>query len=182
MTDALHLIAVARYTARMGDPPVEDVEPIIEQFTGIVHLLHLGAPPYADFSTWGPYGVRNKKRLKLGGIHIAGDGTFEKCEQFGPKTYECWARAYRVLHTCLVMHDTVLPSQFGQYMSLTKSFHDDFGPRCWPTIYQADVRCRQERMQTVRRKIVMLRNENAATAAAQGFDPATPWRYIWREA
>ena len=31
MTDALHLEAVARHTARMGAEPVEDVEPSIEQ-------------------------------------------------------------------------------------------------------------------------------------------------------
>ena len=28
----------------------------------------------------------------------------------------------------------------------------------------------------------MLHNDNAVLAAAQGFGPATPWRYIWREA
>ena len=43
-------------------------------------------------------------------------------------------------------------------MTMIKGFHDDYGHRCWPTIHQADVRCRQERMQTIRRNIVMLYN------------------------
>ena len=68
MTDAFHMAAVTRYIARMGAEPFEDVEPSLEQYTSIVHLLTLGAPPYTDFSVWGPYAIRNKKRLKLGGF------------------------------------------------------------------------------------------------------------------
>jgi hypothetical protein len=54
MTEALHMAAVERYINRMGAEPVEDVEPSLEQYTSIVHLLTLGAPPYADFSVWVP--------------------------------------------------------------------------------------------------------------------------------
>jgi hypothetical protein len=52
VTDAVHLAAVVRYSDRMGSEPVEDVEPSLEQYTSIVHLLGLGAPPYVDFSIW----------------------------------------------------------------------------------------------------------------------------------
>jgi hypothetical protein len=45
MTEALHMRAIERYIHRMGAEPVEDVEPSLEQFTSIVHLLTLGAPP-----------------------------------------------------------------------------------------------------------------------------------------
>jgi hypothetical protein len=131
---------------------------------------------------WGPYAVRNKKRLKLGGFHITDGGVFERCEQFGPPCLETWMKAYKVLHTCLVMSDSVLPSQLEQYAALIKGYHDDFGSKCWPTIYQADVRCRQERMQALRRKIVMIHNDSPNLAAAQGFDPLHPWRYVWKAA
>jgi hypothetical protein len=80
------------------------------------------------------------------------------------------------------MNDSVLPSQLEQYAALIKGYHDDFGSKCWPTIYQADVRCRQERMQALRRKIVMLHNDSPNLAAAQGFDPVFPWRYVWKAA
>ena len=52
VTDAVHLAAVVRYSDRMGSEPVEDVEPSLEQYTSIVHLLGLGAPPYVDLSIW----------------------------------------------------------------------------------------------------------------------------------
>jgi hypothetical protein len=81
-----------------------------------------------------------------------------------------------------VMSDSVLPSQLEQYAALIKGYHDDFGPKCWPTIYQADVRCRQERMQALRRKIVMLHNDSPNLAAAQGFDQLFPWRFVWKAA
>ena len=100
--DALHLAATARYTARLGGPPTEDVEPSTEQYTGVVHIISLDAPPYVDFSILGPYAVRNKKRMKLSGFHISDDGTLEKCEIFGPPSIDAWSRAYKVLRTVLV--------------------------------------------------------------------------------
>ncbi len=76
---------------------------------------------------WGPYAVRRKKRLKLGGFHITDGGVFERCEQYGPPCFESWLKAYKVLHTCLVMSDSVLPSQLEQYAALIKGYNDDFG-------------------------------------------------------
>ena len=130
----------------------------------------------------GPFAIHNKKRLKLGGMHITDSGVFERCEQFGPPCYETWAKAYKVLHSCLVMCDAVLPSQLDAYAAMIKGYSDDFGAKCWPTIYQADVRCRQERMQALRRKIVLLHNDSPNLAAAQGFDQLYPWRFVWKAA
>jgi len=76
------------YDDRMGEVPTEDSEPSSEQFTGIAHLISLHSPPYADFSVFGPYAVRNRKRMHLNGFHMYENGTLQKCELFGPPNYE----------------------------------------------------------------------------------------------
>ena len=54
------------YETRMGKPPSEDREPSAEQITAIKHLLSLSAPPYVDFSVFGPRCIRMRKRMRQG--------------------------------------------------------------------------------------------------------------------
>ena len=49
------------YTNRMGKAPAEDREPSIEQITAIQYLLTQSAPPYVDFSVFGPHSLRMRK-------------------------------------------------------------------------------------------------------------------------
>jgi len=171
-----------RYEARMGKPPSEERKPSIDQFTGIRHLLSLHAPPFADFSVFGPHSIRLRKRMRLGGFFLSGDGTLQKCELFGPVSYIDWAKSYRVLCTVLLMLEAVFPEELDAYEAHIHEFSTRYGERCWPTIYQADVRMRQERMQTLRRRGASMHATDPAAAARAGFDPAVPWRFVWNEA
>ena len=54
--------------------------PSTEQYTGVAHLFSLHSPPYAGFFVFGPYVIRNRKRMRLNGYRIAGDGALHKCE------------------------------------------------------------------------------------------------------
>ena len=171
-----------KYEERMGKPPNEDREPSIDQYTGIAHLISLQAPPYADFSVFGPHSIRLRKRMRLGGFFIAADGTLEKCELYGPTSLAEWSRSYRVLSTILIMQEAVFPEELDAYHNHISDYATRYGDRCWPTIYQADVRMRQERMQTIRRRGVQSHNADPQAAALAGFDVNKPWRYVWSQA
>jgi len=171
-----------KYENRMGKPPLVDREPSVDQYTGIAHLISLQASPYADFSAFGPHGIRLRKRMRLGGFLIAADGTLEKCELFGPTSASDWSRSYRVLSTILIMQEAVLPEELDAYHNHIADYAARYGDRCWPTIYQADVRMRQERMQTIRQRCVQLHNADPQAAIRAGFDVNKPWRYVWTQA
>ena len=173
--------AYAKYETKMGGPPAEDKEPSIEQFTGVLHLLNLQAPPYVDFSIFGPHSIRLRKRMKLGGFHITQNGTFEKCELYGPATFTDWMKSYRVLSTVLIMLEAVEPEELEAYADLIRGYVSRYSSTAWPTIYQADVRQRQERSQHHRRIGVKMHNADPAVAKAHGYDDATPWRYVWKK-
>ena len=174
--------AYLKYSERMGKPPAEDREPSIEQVTAIQHLLKSSAPPYADFSVFGPHSIRMRKRMKLGGFFLATDGSLQECELFGPSSFADWSKSYKVLATILLMLEQVWPEELDGYHELIKEYAGRYGPNGWPTVYQADVRCRQEKMQIIRRHGVELWNTDQAAAARAGFNPDFPWRYVWSNA
>ena len=112
--------------------------------------------------------------MRLNGFHIADNGTLARCEMYGPPNLEVWERAYKVLATVLIMQEAVRPGELDRYEAMIREFVNTYGVDGWPTIYQADVRCRQERMQTLRRKGMRLHNIGPNSAIAAGFDLARP--------
>ena len=169
------------YETRMGKPPAEDREPSVDQITAIQFLLAQSAPPYVDFSVFGPHSIRLRKRMKLGGFYLSSDGSLQRCELFGPSTFSDWSKCYKVLTVALIMLEAVMPEELDAYHEVIREFAGRYGDRCWPTIYQADVRMRQERMQAIRRRGVALWNQDQAAATRAGFSNALPWRYAWNE-
>ena len=171
-----------KYETRMGKPPSEDREPSVDQHTGIAHLISLQAPPHADSGVFGPLSIRLRERMRLGGFFIAADGTLEKCELVGPTSASDWSRSYRVLLTMLIMQEAVFPEELDAYHNHLASYASRYGDRCWPTIHQAEVRVRQERMQTIRRRSVQIHNADPQAAIQAGFVENKPWRYVWSQA
>eukprot|EP00974_Lingulodinium_polyedra_P107301 10386000-Lingulodinium_polyedra.AAC.1 len=51
------------YSTLRGGLPAREVEPSAEQLAAVKQLLDSGAPPYVDFSVFGPYGRRMLRRL-----------------------------------------------------------------------------------------------------------------------
>jgi len=95
--------AYLKYSEKMGKPPAEDREPSFEQVIAIQHLLKSSAPPYADFSVFGPHPIRMRERMKLGGFPLAADGSLQKCELFGLSSFADWSKSYKVLATILII-------------------------------------------------------------------------------
>jgi len=171
-----------KYENRMGKPPFRRSRTSVDQYSGIAHLISLQAPSYADLSVFGPRSIRLRKRMRLGDFFIAADGTLEKCELYGPTSASDWNRSYRVLSTILVMQGAVFPEELDAYHNHIADYAARYGDRCWPTIYQVDVRMRQERMQTIRRRGVQIHNADPQAAIRAGFVENKPWRYVWTQA
>eukprot|EP00969_Alexandrium_andersonii_P371161 15478892-Alexandrium_andersonii.AAC.1 len=51
------------YKATRGDYPHRDMEPTPDQLSAVKQLIACGAPPYVDFSLFGPHGHRLLKKL-----------------------------------------------------------------------------------------------------------------------
>ena len=89
--------AYTRYKLKLGTLPSPGDEPTEDQLTAVDHLLNAGVPPYVDFSIFGPFPLRLRKRLMLRGLALAGDGTVTRQEIYGPPSFDEWMRSYRVL-------------------------------------------------------------------------------------
>jgi len=169
----------AKYEDRMGNPPFRAS---VDQYTGIAHLFSLQAPPHADFGAFDPHSIRLHERMRLGSFFIAADGTLEKYERYGPTSASDWNRSYRFLSTILIMQEAEFPGELNAYHNHIADYAARHGDRCWPAIYQADVRMRPEHMQTIRRRGVRIHNAGPQTAIGAGFDETKPWRYVWTQA
>ena len=79
------------------------------------------------------------------------------------------------------MFEQISPAKLDMYEKLIRQYHERYGRVCWPIIYQADVRARQEQVERVRRR----GQESFDTAQRAGlshdFDPARPWEWVWGE-
>eukprot|EP00435_Cladocopium_sp_Y103_P055167 s446_g18.t1 len=165
-----------------GERPPKDCEPTAEQLSGLIHVMSVGQPPYTDFSVFGPFGHRMMKRIKLSGCNIERDGSLRTVELYGPPNFGAWLQSYNVLLTALVMVDAVDLGHLQTYRAHVERMAERYGPRVWSIVYQADVRCRLEQMERLKRKLVA---ENEAAVAAGGstdYDEKRPWNAVWARA
>ena len=162
-----------------GEMPPKDAEPTTEQVSAVLHLLGEGMPPYVDFAVFGPFAQRMQKRLKMSGLSIGRDGVLRNIELHGPSNITLWLGYYNVLMNTLVMVNAVDLGVLLKYRGHVERLHDRYSDKVWTVLYQADVRCRLELMERIRRTI---QAEHAAGAAPSGFDPARPWNLVWQRA
>ena len=116
------------FKAEIGTLPVAGEGPIEEQLTVVAHLLEFGVPLCVDFSIFGPYAMRLRKRLRLRGLMLGGDGAIERQEMYGPPNIHEWCRCYWVLTTCVTILGAVSPSRLQQYADLVCEYVQRYGP------------------------------------------------------
>lgn len=171
----------ARYEAVFGagERPAKDCEPTTEQISCVAHLLSQGQPPYTDFSIFGPFGHRIMKRIKLQGMAIDRDGSLKMIELYGPNNLGTWLASYNVLLNILVMLDAVDLGHLQKYRSHVERLAERYGPKVWSVIYQADVRCRLEHMERIRRTLQADHDKAEAAGKDTDFDKDRPWNATW---
>ena len=79
-----------------------------------------------------------------------------------------------MLCVALVVMDGVSPARLAAFIGRIKRLSPRYASQCSPAIYQADVRCRLERMRWLRRSGVELWPIYKPTAARRSFKPDKP--------
>jgi hypothetical protein len=80
------------------------------------------------------------------------------------------------------MHKAVKRAHLDAYRDFIIELHNTFGDRFWVLLYQADVRMRQEWMDTCRRTLIGQHAHMVDMGGRTAFDPAQPWNMVWAEA
>jgi len=174
--------AYDRYRLVFGTMPPPNEELTNEQLTAVKALLDADRAPYVDFAVWGPFGCRLAKKLKLHGVSFSSDGTLVPIELAGPPGHDQWQKAYLCLRTALVSWNAVDLGRIDQYAAMVARYCERYGAGCWLQVYQADVRCRGEHMERIRRRGDEARARALAAGGTHAMDPARPWDWVWGEA
>ena len=165
-----------------GERPSKDCEPTVEQITGLMHVVGQGSPPYADFSIFGPFGHRMMKRIKLSGYTLDRDGSLKTMEMYGPNNLTAWLQSFNVLMTVLIMIDAVDLGHLQKYKAHIERLAERYGVKVWSIVYQADVRCRLEHMERLKRDLVAEHEKITNAGGTSTFNPKRPWNAVFAKA
>ena len=175
-------VAYTNFKAVFGTVPPPDQELTGEQLTAVKTLLDNDLVPYVDFAVWGPHGGRMMRKLKLHGVTFSSDGSLIPMEVNGPPGYDQWLGSYLCLRTALISWQAIDLGKLDAYSSMIGRYVSRYGSSAWLQIYQADVRCRSEHMERIRRR----GEEEAAISRAAGHThsmvASRPWDWVWAEA
>eukprot|EP00969_Alexandrium_andersonii_P119424 5279961-Alexandrium_andersonii.AAC.1 len=71
------------------------MEPTPDQLSAVSQLIESGAPPYVDFSLFGPHGRRLLKKLMFTAFtYLQDSGTYQPQELPGPPSFEAWWKCW----------------------------------------------------------------------------------------
>jgi hypothetical protein len=176
------LIMNARYVKAMEVMPPVAKAVTIEQLTALEYTVRNGRPPNADFAIFKKHGGRTARAMAFTGLITVPGGTMKSVEILGPPDLATWKESYDCLFTALIMLDVVRRPALAAYRAHIISLHEQYGPKCWALLYQADARCRAEHMDRLR--YLLLARHNAALMSGQltDFDVQHPWDSVWAKA
>jgi hypothetical protein len=176
------LVMNARYIQVMETPPPTSKSVTREQLTALKFTMEQGRVIYADFAIFGKHQTRRARAMAFKGLIITAGGTLHNTEILGPATLELWKESYDCLFTALIMLDAVRRPQLAAYRAKICLLHAQYGPQCWALLYQADVRCRSELMDTLRYQLQAKHNATLAQGLPSAFDDTRPWDGVWAAA
>ena len=173
--------AYATYRAVFGTVPPPDEELTVEQLTAVKTMIDADMVPYVDFAVWGAHGGRLMRKLKLHGNTFTHDGTLQPIEVSGPPSFDHWLSSYLCLRTALVSWQVVDLGRVDAYARLIGRYVARY-EGSWFQIYQADVRCRSEHMERIRRRGEEERAVTELAGHVHALTTAKPWDWVWAEA
>ena len=171
MAEARKTYLVKMHTKRI---PMED-EPTAEQLSALHTLVKEKGPPCVDFAVWGPYNDRVRKAMSHRGYTFGPDGKLTPEEFRGPPTIEQWSACWRVFMCGMIMLNEAEHPTLEAYGRHINKLARQFGEKCWPTIYQAEVRFRREMLSRVRDEQEELLQQALEANGTHPFDPERPW-------
>ena len=175
-------LAYARYLRVMEVMPSPETNVTTEQLACLDYMVKSHRVPYADFSVWQKFGTRCLRKHSFTGMMGQADGSYKTVEVLGPASYEAWCESYEVLCTGLLMLDVVRRPRLIAYRALIQEFSELHGPQGWALLYQADVRCRQEWMESIRCRLQLAHTTALALGTHTSFRADKPWDSVWEAA
>ena len=113
----------ADYKAKYGDFPSPEADPSADQLASIKQVVASGSAPYADFSLFGPHGLRLLRKQTFTSYQLnAAMGEWTKREQPGPASYHNWMEAWKVLRTSLLLLEVADAERLDAYAEHVRSF------------------------------------------------------------
>ena len=179
LPDALKLNEwTQRYIAVMGAPPQEEEEPTDAQLAALHHRVAVQKqPPYVDFSVWLPFGRRVLKNQKFRAFLPIGDGSFVMKELPGPQNLQQWMVSWRVFKAACICLNIVTLAALQLYEKVIEKLVIQW-PKAWGLIAQADDKARAEKLEKIRRSIVL--DIASGGAPPREFSEDEPWTACFR--
>ena len=164
--------------AVMGAPPLEEEEPNEAQLSALNRRVNvLKQPPYADFGVWLPFARRTQKAQKFRAFLPVGDGSYVVREMPGPQNMIQWLASWKVYKVALIMLDIASLASLQLYEKTMERLVMQW-PKCWHLIVMADDKGRAERLEKIRRRMLM--DEEAGRQVPADWNKDKPWTSCFR--
>ena len=161
------------YVALMGSPPPEEEEPSESQLAAINRKVNeLNQSPYCDFGIWLPFARRTQRAQKFRTYMPLGDGTFLMKEIPGPQNFMQWTTSWRVYRTAAIMIGFCSLAALTAYEKCIEKLVT-LWPQCWGLIAAAEDKARAERLERIRRKMII--DESNGKTMPADWNEAAPW-------
>ena len=113
--------------------------------TALLEILKSGGC-YVDFALWGIFHIRTAKSFLFRGLVVGPGGILIEQELKGPPSFEHWSPCWKVFQCGMISADACMPPFLIAYYTMIKCFAITYGEKCWPLLYQTEVRFRQEEL------------------------------------
>ena len=163
------------YRAKFGDYPASDVDPTADQLSALDQVIRAKGLPYADFSIFGPHGLRllRKQTFTSWTLNVA-TNEWTKKELPGPASFHEWYQTWKVYRTSMLLLEAAAAERLDAYSEHIRSFVTQFSEEAWWIIARTDTRLRSEHMERIRRAL--------AANPEFGYTTANPWSAVYAKA
>ena len=181
MTETARLDGLELFLKLMLREPFPEEKPSLAQMTSLLEILKCKCC-YVDFALWGSFHIRTARNFRFRGLAMGPGGTLIEIELKGPPSFEFWSPSWKVFQCGMISADAAIPPVLIAYRELIKGFNRTYGEKCWPLLYQQDVRFRQEYLpellhkETKKLEASMLDN---TWKKGIGLDANKPWNHCF---
>ena len=168
-----------RYLQLMGDfPNEEEEEPTDAQMAALDKRVNqMGQAPYVDMGVWLPFGRRALKNQKLRSFFPVGDGTYVARDFPGPQNFLQWQASWKVFRVAAISLDICSLASLMTYEKVIEKLTVQW-PKNWNLIAHADDKARAERLERLRRGLVIDLKEGKVIPS--DFTESKPWSACFR--
>ena len=164
------------YVLAMGSHPDEAEEPTAAQLAALAKKVDGGLAPYTDFAIWVPFERRMSRLQKCRIFAPLGNGQYLQRDLPGPPNYMAWRASWNVYRTACLMLGTVSLSALEAYARHVERLTVQW-PNCWGLIYQADDCARSEKLDRIKRQIMI--ESGRGRQVPLDWNPNKPWSCVY---